>query len=241
VNANVQNNIQGILGNVLINVPVQNPPVQAAQGLNQEIAKISHGSFILSGAAFKNKAVCLGIVAGVVILISPGLHALKNGKIVANGVWDATKKVLNYSFKNSFPLFSAAARKESGGLALSAFKTVGSFTLYNTLMVKPYCSSYSEWRISRMQELSRNNQIPEIYHEDEVLRENICAITLSPIRFPVRDQYGHIWEQAVIIAWLEDHDTSPLNRRPLHISDLVFQEDLFNRIGERLQQLGHQE
>jgi hypothetical protein len=112
--------------------------------------------------------------------------------------------------------------------------------LYKILVVGPVINDFYSWRISRIQPLLDNLTIPVQFHEDEFLSQNICPITFSPIREPVRDPSGHIYEQAAIRAWLDSgHATSPLTRQRLTSEDLEFMNDLFNQITQRLIDLGY--
>ena len=43
----------------------------------------------------------------------------------------------------------------------------------------------------------------------------LCPITLNPIREPVMTCDGFLYEQAAIICWLEQNDTSPCSNLPL--------------------------
>jgi hypothetical protein len=77
--------------------------------------------------------------------------------------------------------------------------------------------------------------IPENLHEDPVFAENICPITLAPIRYPLRDPTtGTVYEGAAITQWVRLHGTSPLSRRPLNERDLEVMPEMEARIIERL-------
>jgi hypothetical protein len=78
--------------------------------------------------------------------------------------------------------------------------------------------------------------IPEAFHEDPIFAENICPITLCPIRHPLRDPTtGTIYEARALIAWVIQHQNSPTSRRPLREGDLQPVPELEARIVERLQ------
>ena len=48
-----------------------------------------------------------------------------------------------------------------------------------------------------------------------------CPITLEPIRVPVMDPEGHIYEREAIEDWIKDHGTSPISRVPMTMEDIV--------------------
>lgn len=80
--------------------------------------------------------------------------------------------------------------------------------------------------------------IPEAFHEDPILSQYICPITLCPIRYPLRDPViGHIYEAHAILAWVTNNHTSPLTRNRLEPGDLQQVPGLQARIAARLRNL----
>ncbi|KUI60544.1 Peptidyl-prolyl cis-trans isomerase-like 2 [Cytospora mali] len=50
---------------------------------------------------------------------------------------------------------------------------------------------------------------------------NFCAASLQPFKNPVCTPEGTIFDVEVISAWLEKHDTNPVNGQPLSAKDLI--------------------
>jgi hypothetical protein len=94
-----------------------------------------------------------------------------------------------------------------------------------------FCNRYRREQISPAPE----DMIPEEIQEDPVLAENICPITLQPMRHPLKDPTtGSVYEARAIRSWVEQHKISPLSRQPLSVEDLQPVEDLESVINERL-------
>lgn len=86
-----------------------------------------------------------------------------------------------------------------------------------------------------IRDVSELPTVPVQLHQDIVLSQRTCPITLTPIRFPVGDPNGStIYERASIEKWIEEHGTSPVTRAPLDRSALVPQPVLQQVINNRL-------
>src|SRR5947209_5261286 len=48
----------------------------------------------------------------------------------------------------------------------------------------------------------------------------LCPITLCIMEEPYVDKYGFSYEKDAIMQWLDNHNTSPLNKQPLRKSEL---------------------
>lgn len=84
--------------------------------------------------------------------------------------------------------------------------------------------------------MSADNSIMD---SDPFLTKFRCAISLCPVRHPVREPScpSVIYERAHIERWIEEHGTSPITRRPLNKSDLVPLRAIEAVIQYRLDQL----
>lgn len=56
--------------------------------------------------------------------------------------------------------------------------------------------------------------------------EYLCPLSQRLMKDPVKDQYGNYYDYLQIKEWLENHNTSPLNRQPLNINNLIHDENL---------------
>lgn len=82
--------------------------------------------------------------------------------------------------------------------------------------------------------------IEQYYLEDKnnALRENtnipsefVCPITCEAMIEPLYSKYGHSFERSAILDWLrEHHNTCPLTRQQLNVSDLIRNRQLQSRI-----------
>ena len=60
--------------------------------------------------------------------------------------------------------------------------------------------------------------------------EYMCTISLDLMRDPVTCNNGNNFDRHVIETWLEEHETHPLTRQPLHKEDLVRNTELRKEI-----------
>lgn len=58
----------------------------------------------------------------------------------------------------------------------------------------------------------------------------LCPLTLEIMRDPLRSKYGHDFERASILDWLDQNDTCPITRQPLSPSMLIPNNSLRLRI-----------
>src|SRR5689334_7386509 len=66
--------------------------------------------------------------------------------------------------------------------------------------------------------------------ENSPTEEQICPITLDRIHEPVISIHGHIYEHEALMTWVNEHETSPLTRQPLHLNEIFSDENhLMNR------------
>ena len=49
----------------------------------------------------------------------------------------------------------------------------------------------------------------------------MCPISRNVMKEPVIDKDGNSWEKENIISWLQDHNTSPITRRIMTVTELV--------------------
>ena len=54
----------------------------------------------------------------------------------------------------------------------------------------------------------------------------ICPLTLDIMDEPVMTRWGHNFEKAALLNWLEDHQECPLTRKPLGLSDVASNKSL---------------
>lgn len=71
--------------------------------------------------------------------------------------------------------------------------------------------------------------------QDKVPDSFICALTHDLMADPVIDPEGHTYDRPAIEKWLETHNTSPITRSPLSLSDLVPNRALRDSIEQWLQ------
>jgi len=64
----------------------------------------------------------------------------------------------------------------------------------------------------------RNSKIE--LDNSELERLFVCPITMLPIEVPVVTPQGNIFEKATIEKWATIHQTCPLTKQPLDISDI---------------------
>lgn len=63
--------------------------------------------------------------------------------------------------------------------------------------------------------------------------EFICTLTMEIMDDPLMSKYGHNYERAAILEWLTSgHDTCPMTRQPMRLSDLISNHRLRGRIHE---------
>lgn len=63
--------------------------------------------------------------------------------------------------------------------------------------------------------------------------EFICGLTMEIMDDPLMSKYGHNYERAAILEWLTSgHDTCPMTRQPMRLSDLISNRCLRTRIHE---------
>ena len=86
----------------------------------------------------------------------------------------------------------------------------------------------------------QTNEEVALMENDNFLKENICPISLLPIRHPVQDHEGNIYELREIVRWLCSKQTSPVSRSPLKIQQLKFMPGLQRKIDDRLEDLRKQ-
>lgn len=99
-----------------------------------------------------------------------------------------------------------------------------------------FCIAARETQVLRL--MGNGEMIPEAYHEDPVLRELICPISLCPIRSPLRDPTsGTIYEAPLLIGWVLRAGTSPLTRERLSIDQLQPCPEELARINARIEEL----
>lgn len=190
--------------------------------------------FIFSREGFKAIATPLFQIG--LFYLSPGVGARLTGNLTSlPGLLNNFRAVASYSTQYWYGFFTP--EMSVFGLTMWGVKAYASVKLFNSLCVGPVARNYAAWRIARMQTFYDNLMIPEQFHNDAVLKENICGITLFPIRYPVKDRYGRYWEQGAISAWLIHSKTCPLTRQPLEEIDLVFDEELYQKISRKLEAL----
>jgi hypothetical protein len=56
---------------------------------------------------------------------------------------------------------------------------------------------------------------------EEIPSKFVCPLTLNVMTEPVMTKEGHSYERSAILTWLSKHNTSPLTREPLYISQIV--------------------
>lgn len=63
---------------------------------------------------------------------------------------------------------------------------------------------------------------------NSIHRENIltCPITHEIFRDPVLAGDGHVYERAAIIEWITEKGTSPITSEPLHVDDLLPEDNI---------------
>lgn len=65
----------------------------------------------------------------------------------------------------------------------------------------------------------QNEQIPSE-------KNLICPITHTIFQDPVLATDGHVYEREAIVKWIETNGTSPITLEPLHIDDLLPEENI---------------
>ena len=58
----------------------------------------------------------------------------------------------------------------------------------------------------------------------------VCPLTLEIMTDPLHSKYGHDFERAAILDWLDQNDTCPITRQPLSPSMLISNTSLRLRI-----------
>lgn len=81
-------------------------------------------------------------------------------------------------------------------------------------------------------------QLEQIYRtlrtpmDIDVPDEYMCTISLDIMKDPVTCNNGNNFDRHVIETWLEEHNTHPLTRQPLHKEDLVRNTELRKQIND---------
>ncbi len=70
-------------------------------------------------------------------------------------------------------------------------------------------------------------EFTSIQNEDISSEKNlICPITHKIFQDPVLASDGHVYEREAIVKWIETNGTSPITLQPLHIDDLLPEENI---------------
>lgn len=83
--------------------------------------------------------------------------------------------------------------------------------------------------------------IPEEFLNDKIFSKYVCLLSQCPIRFIVQDPYSvgaenpTFYEKNFIMGWLAEHASSPLNRQPLSLDQLILRPDIQKMIDGRLE------
>lgn len=220
--------------------PVAQPPLITVPGpLNPHIDSciyaVSVKDFAMSREGFN--AIVKPLITAGVIFILPGIGMVISGRVPLSPTLSGTIKTV---VKTSASFFYSCFVPKSwtvGNIFSCATTYIVVQKLFKQLVIPSYCENYAAWKIARIETIFSNLLIPEKYQDDAILNKNVCNITMSPIRYPVKDKYGRYWEQPAICAWLVSHNTCPLTRKPLQVSDLTFDETLYQEITNRLEGL----
>ncbi len=77
--------------------------------------------------------------------------------------------------------------------------------------------------------------IPEELHDDLIFRRYICPITVQPIRHPVAlPGEPHLFERGPLSIWIIERGTSPTNRRPIELHQMIAKPAIQALINHRL-------
>ncbi|KAL7563434.1 hypothetical protein ACA910_016530 [Epithemia clementina (nom. ined.)] len=66
--------------------------------------------------------------------------------------------------------------------------------------------------------------------KEKVPSKFYCPLTLTIMEDPLMTREGHSYEKSAILTWLSTHDTSPLTREPLEVSQLLSNHALRSEI-----------
>jgi hypothetical protein len=144
--------------------------------------------------------------------------------------------------------YEAMQRKNWTILLGSAVLVPCANQLYGELCVGPDFDNYESWYISRIATIVGKLQIPSQYHDDPILKKNVCLLCRFPIRTPLRDPHGNIFEAALILAYVgRSHKKLPFYpgiKSPGNIiskSVLKIDDELHTQISSRLKELGFED
>lgn len=128
------------------------------------------------------------------------------------------------------------------GIVVTIVVAYASKKLFEKLNETTGPKGFRAWKIAKLDIFIQNKEetIPEVYENDAILHQNICPISMNPIRVPCRSIYNHIFEEAAIKAWLATQiannqpTTCPLTRQPLNFQNLQIDGPLSDTIELRL-------
>lgn len=131
------------------------------------------------------------------------------------------------------------------GCALNPYGTTGSKAFlgrnFSILGLKEF---FDKWYATHEEDVYPLLNIPAIHEDNPIFRDHVCPITQNTMRFPVTapNRSGgpdHHFERCAIVAWLRSgHNTNPLNRDPLQLSDLQDNDEMRELIEAELTRLG---
>eukprot|EP01134_Creolimax_fragrantissima_P001726 CFRG1726T1 len=95
---------------------------------------------------------------------------------------------------------------------------------------------------NRWNEYQNRNRAPEKTDENlkgdamgEEINSFCCPITTEVMRDPVNTPYGHAYERAAIVRWVQENNTDPVTSKPLTVEQLTTAYSLRRAIEEYIE------